>query len=312
MRKRVLALLTTVSLTGCVGVLQPLSDGWDALEKGARRSGSSGTQKIKLEDFYAGIDHPDQLDVSTTHLTAHIIANQEEIGTNEIERGDCYVSEPATSRGVIVDAGETSISAVCQYFSSDRFRWAYSRFDFIAKSGRVYRVAVLFDENAVLGGVENNGETISSECMALIDTSTGSQLSCNAMHELPDFSRRGNIATNELTAEVSGDLPLCGVTSPYVANRQGRGPPLRNRIIVGPGRLRIYAACLRHGLLDIDYYRAVFELDVIPGTIYKVRRIDNEADLGTANSDNCIRPITAEEPVPIALCISDGLPKPTG
>jgi len=293
-----------------VGVLQPLSDGWDALGKSAKRSGSASMQRIKLEDFYAGLDRPDQVDVSTAHLTAHIIGNQEKIGTNEIERGDCYVSEPAASRGVIVDAGEISFSAACQYFSNDSFRWAYSGFDFTAESGRVYRVAVLLDENPVFSDAENNGKTGSSECMALIDTSTGSQLSCNTMHELPDFSLYWNIATNERTAEVSGDLPLCGVTSPYVANRQSRRPPLHNKIIVGPGRLRIYAACLRHGFLDTDYYRAVFELDVVPGTIHKVRRIDNEAELGTAIRDGCIRPTIAEESVPMVLCASVDITEP--
>ena len=214
------------------------------------------------------------------------------------------MTEPAPSRGVVVDAGETSISAVCNYFGHDRFHWVHSQFHFNAEKGRTYRVSLAIDENS---------KTDPTECMALIDESVAAQVSCNTLNELPSFSLSKNIATGEQRAEIWGDLPLCGVTSPYVVNNsKQRHAWLEDKIVVGPGRLRIYAGCLRHGVLDSGYYRAVFELDVVPGTIYLVRRIDKDATLGPVNSDRCIRPVAQEKPVPVILCRSGRLTKPAG
>lgn len=308
MLKCVLILLATSHLTGCVGTAIAILEGdTSELEReledlintsgtGVRRGNADD-----LQEFYAGLDRPDIIDISTTSQTAII-------GIESLGYGHCYLGQPATTRRVVVDAGATSISALCSYFRNDSLRTGYTRFDLTTEPAKTYSLVLVFAD------VENISETNAGECVALFDKSTNTRLGCNELNDLPDFDIYGNIATSEETAEVLGDLPQCGVTTPYRANtrwRKGDTPPIHDKIIVDPGRLRVYAACLRHGFSKDEYYRAAFEFDVTPGTSYRVKRLKKGTDFAVATPDGCIPPINAKEAVPIVLCAPDASPPPS-
>jgi hypothetical protein len=287
-----------------VGVLGAASSGAEAIGESISRPSTTTTRDAVMR----AVTHrdPPPVDLSAGIETSEISGFAD--GSSY-----CHISQPATTRSLVVDEGEMALTAVCNFLRPKKTLWfeinarafVSSKFDFRALPGHRYRVELRPEALATLTvAVEDSAteavvDAGSVACVSLVDETEGELVACEPAIELPNFNGSNQMATGDATVEIRGGSYLCGISSLLF-------PGEYQSVVLDAGRARITAYCYKPGLVPKDggFYYAKFDLSSLPGETYLVWREDETEDDAEIVSEerDCMVSLDTSQEMRIFVC----------